>query len=613
MSGEKQIAGLSLLGIQFRIPRLILCLFSVAGALAIFFVVSSEQIVGVLRYSAFFLSALSSIVAIYCLCRLLISYLRKQGLQKIAKAFLPALIGSALVFLHADFDHKVAMDDYILSSSAKMLYENQQYIVPLSGQWTDESYFVSEAYFDKRPWFYSFSVSVAHFLTGWRVENAFYMNALFGLAFIVTLCGFGRKLAGLHGAWLSVLLAASLPLLAQSATGGGMDMANLFLLALLVFLGAGYLQEPNSRLEGALAAVLVCLVYTRYESIVYAVPVALVIVLGWWRTKQAFISIPLLLTLPMLVWSLLQSRYFRGSEVLLELHGGATSQFGLEHIPDNLSRATYFFFNLSDTLANSAILSLIGVIFLVALFVFGLTRFTQIWKEYPGIFATGIFVCAIVANFFVLMAYHDGKLDRIFASRLSLPIYLAFILATISAIRLIQPFLVIQRFLILFTVLYLVGWSIPANARELFSKRNYVHNELDWLIHEVGPDIWERDLIVDEKSVAWALEEKQVLRPLVFLQEIETITERLASGDYENIYLVERMEIGVVNGEVSRAPSRYPEGVLEKDVLLRRSFRPFSVMQVSRVTAIHPDRMPGDFFENLEPFGQRQDYGYDGL
>lgn len=601
---------LSLLGVSLEVPtrRLLFLGLILPATVLLYFLWPISSLAESLQRGVFYFSLITSVLLLFYGLR----SVKGRESAGLLSVFLPAFFGCAILFLHADFGFKVSMDDAILSASAKSLYESQEYYVGIQGQHGIEGYELIDGYFDKRPWFYSFCVAVLHYLSGWRIENAFIANALFGVAFVIFITSCGRQLGGASGAWIAALLAASLPMVAQNATGGGMDMANAALLALLFLLAAGYLNNPGEVTEGALLSAAILLAYTRYESLLYVFPAFVIVVIGWVLRGRASFSLPTIALAPLLLPVLLQNRYFRNTETLWELQSSVQSPFSVAHLAENFPRALHFLFNFSDTLPNSVAVSAIGIISALWILVWALRHSLTKWSEHRGVVCWAIITAAVVINFLILMAYHDGKLDKIFASRLALPLSISLILAPSAVIGLGQFSRRTCGILVFIISIYILGWTLPANSRELFTKRNYVQNELDWLMEAVAPDVLNKDLVIDEKSTPWALYEKQVLRPRVALENLEVLARRQARGAYENIYYIERVEYVYDDGALKLEPSRLPEGVLELRPLMQRSFRPFSVIRVNRVSGIDPDRLPEDFF-NRPPHGQRQDYDFDGL
>jgi len=525
----------------------------------------------------------------------------------------PLVAGIWLLCVHAEFGPKVVLDDYILAASADRLATNQEYAVSMNGYWHEGEFEFAAPYLDKRPWLYPALCAYLHQLTGWRFANAYIINILAGLLLLYCIIRVGFDEAGLKGAWLGMLGLISIPLFAQSATGGGMDLVNMLFLLIVILAGGAYIRAPSRGTEGFFTLAMIALCYARYESALYLLPGGILLIAGWVRARVVLLSWPTVFAPLLLVSYFLQSRFFRASEKFWELPEAIRQPFGLENLLPNLGSAFYFFLNLDAGLGNSAILSVCGFIALIALVFAGPGIAGWGRQISPSRAAFYVFAPFILINFFILMCYHFGELDRIQASRLSLPLYLMLLLALLSVGSFIFRRNKCGVFVLAAFAVYVVGWSLPHNSRELFSKRNYVANELQWLLEEVAPHIESRDLVIDHKSTPWTLYKKASLKPAYFFDEMSWVQTRFERGLYENIYFVERLEYELKDGHLALAEVNYPSGSVELELLVERSFRPFSTLRISRVRALHPDQITEDFKERGSPRGHVADYSYNGL
>src|SRR5262245_31465696 len=149
------------------------------------------------------------------------------------------------------------------------------------------TWLVIDTFLDKRPYFFTFLVSLVHDLTGYRLNNVFAVNV--SLAFAVLACTFWlvRSLTGKSApAVLAVALLATLPLFGQNATGASMELLNLAMIAILMVAATLYLREPNADRLSLLVLGAVLLAQTRYESVLFVFPVSIVILLGWFRRRE---------------------------------------------------------------------------------------------------------------------------------------------------------------------------------------------------------------------------------------------------------------------------------------------------------------------------------------
>jgi len=136
---------------------------------------------------------------------------------------------------------------------------------------------------DKRPPLFSFLVSLVHDVTGYRVANAFAVNALLLLLLFLMLAVAARNRAGPLAAVAAPLLVAGVPIVLVAATSAGFELLATALLVAVVLAALDYLAEPAPvRFQWLLANGRV-FAQVRYESIFVF---ALVLGLVWLRSRR---------------------------------------------------------------------------------------------------------------------------------------------------------------------------------------------------------------------------------------------------------------------------------------------------------------------------------------
>src|ERR1019366_1179143 len=89
-----------------------------------------------------------------------------------------------------------------------------------------------DTFLDKRPYFFTFILSLVHDLTGYRMANVFFLNGALTAAFLSLAYWFCRELTSRAGGLLVVVLLVTMPLFGQNAACAGMEMHNLVMLVL---------------------------------------------------------------------------------------------------------------------------------------------------------------------------------------------------------------------------------------------------------------------------------------------------------------------------------------------------------------------------------------------
>ena len=169
---------------------------------------------------------------------------------------------------------KVVMDEPLLASTAQSMHHDRMALVPGRGVDVNGYYNLLDGFVDKRPLLYPFLVSVLHDLTGYRVANAFVLNALFTPFFWLLVWSIGQSIRSKDSdGFLSVALLATAPLVSNLATSGGFDWMNGGLLVFLFWIAQRFHRDPQSlTLQALLITTLGLLANTRYEGLLWAIP-----------------------------------------------------------------------------------------------------------------------------------------------------------------------------------------------------------------------------------------------------------------------------------------------------------------------------------------------------
>ncbi|MGB0744342.1 MAG: hypothetical protein ACPGSB_07430, partial [Opitutales bacterium] len=419
---------------RFGVAMVLLVMTLAAGVL-----VTPDVVRSGLRYGAYYfgLAALAGFL-IYAGVILGRSVLCFRALSTWIPVFWLAL-GGWLLFAHADFGFKIAMDDYVLASTAENLHRDRQLVVTRTLVSYGDTNLPGDTYVDKRPWLYPFLVSVLHDWTGFRVENSFILNAALGLGLLGTAYWLGARFAGWRGGGLSVLLWVSVPLLAQNATGGGMELLGTFLVGLVLVFSVRYLEEPSRLNEGALSMAAVLLANARYESGLFLIGVLAVIGLGWWRRRAVGLSWASVCAAPLLLTVLWQLRLYAGDSRAWELTGGNETALSASYLEDNLPHALNFFFSFDDSLANSLLLSVAGTIGCLSFLFLLRTELKRYWREKPVGVITGIFLPVFIMHLALMISFHAGRLDSPFVSRYALVTHFLLVLVVVAMMEYIGP------------------------------------------------------------------------------------------------------------------------------------------------------------------------------
>jgi hypothetical protein len=183
---------------------------------------------------------------------------------------------------------------------------------------------------DKRPPLFAFLTSVLHDVLGFRLANAFWVNALALSIGLFAAFAAARARLGFAGAAAAPLLLLSVPIVVVTATSAGFDLLATVLFGLSLFAAADFVQRPDSPRWTAFVGIAVLFASSRYEALPIAALTAVLVLWlarGRWRPDRAALIATALapgLASPLM----LQLLYARDPGFYPEAGGGALVSFG---------------------------------------------------------------------------------------------------------------------------------------------------------------------------------------------------------------------------------------------------------------------------------------------
>jgi hypothetical protein len=405
-------------------------------------------------------------------------WVRRPGLAVLA------IVGGTLFAVWSDsFKHKILYDEFVIQGTAYNMHATKQVSTILRAYNLGGTWLTIDTYLDKRPYFFPFLVSLLHDFTGYRVANMFALNVACAAALLGLLYWFTRELAGRQPAYLAVALMAVLPLFGQNATGAGMDLHNLTMIALVACLGVLYVRVPTDDRLSLFVLAAVLLTQSRYESVVFLLPTAVLVVVGWFRAGRVLLPWPALMAPLLLVPYAWHSRVLAATPVFWQLQAGQTSAFGWSNIVGNFQGDITFLFNTGPGLANSWYLSAAGVLGL-GWVLYSAGRWAAVRRREP-LSAPAIvgfaFGAGVACHFIILLFYWWAKFNDLMAARFALPMCLAFAvmvaLLVQSLARLRLPAL---RLAWLGLGVWLFTGGLPAYGLRFYTENNLGMKELAW-------------------------------------------------------------------------------------------------------------------------------------
>ena len=297
--------------------------------------------------------------------------------HKIAILISFLLISASAYFCKPEF--RIFADEINLLSDSQNLYEAKEcYTTHSVLEYSNGGKVIVAAVLDKRPALFPYLISIIHFLTGYRPENAFVLNFLTGFLSLILIYYLIQLFWGKYWGISGILCLASYPLFIRYTNSGGFEVFNLLCSLIFFVCLYNFIKNPDAPRTEALLLFVPLLSQSRYESVL-ALFIALPLVFFILPRKEYsklgynFIIFPLLLVAP--AWLRLITNNAESWQVD-SLEGG----FGINWIFVNIRKAFEFYFSGNSNYGINYILSYLALVGF-ALFVYKLALNKPIYSE----------------------------------------------------------------------------------------------------------------------------------------------------------------------------------------------------------------------------------------
>lgn len=503
-----------------------------------------------------------------------------------------AIAGTGILCIIAEAPReKIIYDEYVLQATAMQIHFTRKVSTLVQGYDVNGVFLPTQYYLDKRPYFFALLLSLVHDLTGYRTTNVYWLNAALTFFTLAMLFVVVRRLANYSGAILAVLLLGTLPLLAQNTSGSGMEVLNLGMILLSLWLGLLAVEQPDATRLGAFVLAVVLLAQSRYESALYVFPVIAVLAGIWWRGRRVILPWAIVVSPLLLVPIPLLQRVLYARPVTWELPQNLDSRFGLVHLGNNLRHAVAFLTTFSREKPNSPLLVLLGVAGIAGL-VFLLVRRAARRPVTPALWVVALFALVVAANLSLLMFYFWGELDDPMVSRLALPFYTllagcaAAWLAVLDARRPATRWGIAA---VLVAVPLTYGRATPLH---LYTSQNVIEAELRWENAWVaGRAPGPRFIITNKSCLPWLLQHEASIFLPAARDRAAQLAFHLREGTFTEVLVMQRLRASTPQGDfIIDADDRLPEG-FQLQLLTEKRFGA-TLDRISRLTAVNPPSAP---------------------
>jgi len=420
--------------------------------------------------------------------------------------FVVVVTGACFLFQPSGF--KVVMDEPVLMATSHQLHTEKEMFTPTRCYRLGGVFYSLDGYVDKRPGFYPFLVSLFHDFTGYRSSQGVLVNALITPVFFLLVAWAGNLLNPRWGFFVAPLLALSVPLVSVNANGSGFDLLNLTLILVTFLLSVLYLKGQSGARLDALLFASVLLAHTRYESAIYVLPVGIVVLWAFLRSRVVNLTlwsaaVPLLLIPVAHLYRMIQSNPDH-----MQVREGDSVAFALGYLSENLTHAFNYFFHFGAGQPNSFLLSIGFLVSLVmiAVCLIKRSRLRELTSRSAATVPVVVWSGFILGTFALVLCYHWGQLDDFAATRLALPFILLQILCVTGTLSVFQRSDGLNVVFLVALLLYLTAVTRPVCASTNFFTQYNPTREALWIQERVLSMRGENALFVTQKRLIPVIE-----------------------------------------------------------------------------------------------------------
>lgn len=572
--------------------RLVLLCLSAALAVVLgFFTFTPEQSLQAVIYGGYWAMLVLAVLFGWSLVRITRDS-RPDWAELRSRPRWPALLVAGcggLLLAHETFGFKILMDEVMLLGTSMSMHLDKTALVPMRGHDIQGAFQMLGGQLDKRPLFHPFLVSVLHDFTGYRPENVFALNTVLTFVLLALTYVTGFRIGGRGAGAVAVLLLTSLPLLAQNCTGGGFELLNLVMILATLLLGMRYVarRDTNSLEAFGLAGIL--LANTRYESVLFLLPVGLTILWVWWSERRPAVSWVVVAMPLLLLPYALHNKVFSVRASSWELAGlpGYDKPFSLSYIPENLAHAWFFFSDRTGEHSNSLVILVLSFLGLPLFALWTLKLLRRLGQAPAAHAALALFAIGFAAHTLLMLCYFWGKFDDPVIRRLSLPLNLFMVIAIVTAAAEMSWRGRTWRILAVFTGAGTFAYSLPAMARHDYSLDYYVGREMEWRREFIATHP-ERDyLFIDQDSIMWLTHQVSATPIKQAVDHKDRIVFNARNRIFSAIYVFQRYRVDVKDGGRLWLPVDDDLGPdYQLETVWERRFTPETVSRISRVVSI---------------------------
>lgn len=503
---------------------------------------------------------------------------------------LAIVVGGGILLAHEPAGFKILMDEIHLLGTSMAMHWQRAVFLPQQASDLHGIFELTAGAVDKRPVFFPFLVSILHDVIGYRPENPFVLNGILTFVLLTLSYVAGRALGGWRAGLFAVIAWTALPLLGQNASGGGFEILNVVMILATALLAGWHYRERDDWSLTALVFSGLLLAQTRYESPLFLLAVAGVVLLVWLEARAVRLPWLAVISPVFLLPVVLLNRVFEARPGSWELAGqpGAVRVFAAENVPDNLGHALFYWFGAGAGQPNAPLLSGLGLLAVVAALIL-LPRVLRQWRGQTAAVKTAyVFGGAVLAHLTVMLAYFWGKFDDPVIHRLSLPEHLLFALGPLLVLALVPALRRGLDVAIAVAALALVATGLPSMARQATTRLYSPALDTAWR-REFIQARPERDfLFLDQDATFWITHKVSATPILLAKLHPDAVAFDQRNRTFNEIYVFQRLAIDPVSGVIAVRPDDDLGPAYELEPVDERLYHLNLLSRISRVKSVTP-------------------------
>ncbi len=497
--------------------------------------------------------------------------------------FLLVLLSAVYLFTRESPGFKIYFDEPALSNLALNIHETREAII--TGSSHNEIEFTGAARLSKRPGMYPVLLANVHDLLGFRVSNAFYLNGILTLTLIALVFHIIVRFADRRAGIISIVIISASPIIATNASGGGFDLLNANLIMASLAVAINYSKNPSKEKQSLLFLTAVALSNTRYESFIYVLPVAGVVLYASWRDKRLYASwfqcvVPILF-IP-IVWiqrlSIVDSSNWYQNQ-------SDQGIFSVHYIWLNLKGALIFFFKPDASLANNPVIAIVAVASVFLIIGNLAKRMNTLPQVETKTLPTLLFFGCLIIHTLLMLAYFWGSFADPVASRLAIPLSLFLIIVAALGIRILEK----EKTSLVTTIFLVIAflYSTSIYAKHSYTKNNAIPDYMEFILNHHNNLEKGNYLYISRFQTFLELYEINNVSVNQANLHTEKIVEHspIGLGTYDAIFAIQLLYIDPSN---ENRMKRYLPGWelsarIEMQIEEEKSFVPYNYIRISRV------------------------------